>query len=353
MKTTFFRYRGFTLVELLVVIAIIALLIALLLPAIQAAREAARRMQCSSHLKNLSLAMHNYHDKGETLPLYVYIKSWNFNVGYRDVGGGGINAGWFNPSCLLRILPFMEQSALYDTFTSEGGDFGEPVGMSFGGIKFLRGEIPITFCPTFGDASEGETWLPIPSSVPSGGHWTRWRSCYVVNMGKTTYGGLATPGAVSGTPNYAGKADMAPFVAPNECRGFASLTDGTSNTLLWGEVSPTKARTGTCYYGDMRLAVGAGFTAYYVPNAKGPDYVYNGAMPVNCCGPGPKDGKSLAATSVAEWGIRQVHTARSLHPNGVQVGLCDGSCRFVSETIALEVWQAAATGGGSETLALP
>ncbi|MDR0610785.1 MAG: DUF1559 domain-containing protein [Planctomycetaceae bacterium] len=352
MKTTFFRYGGFTLVELLVVIAIIALLIALLLPAIQAAREAARRMQCSSHLKNLSLAMHNYHDKTEMLPLYVYIKGWRFDLGYRSSGGGGVNAGWFNPSYLLRILPYMEQSALYDTFVSEGGDFGEPVGMSFGGLKFQRGELPITFCPTFGDASEGEIWMPLPTSI-GGGNWTRWRTCYAVNMGKTTYGGLATPGAVSGAPNYAGKADMAPFVAPNECRGLVDLTDGTSNTLLWSEVSPTKARTGTCYYGDGRLAVGAGFTAYYVPNAKGPDYVYNGSMPVNCCGPGPKNGKNLAATNVNEWGIRQVHTARSLHPTGVQVGLCDGSCRFVSETITLEVWQAAATGGGSETLTLP
>ncbi|MDR2438577.1 MAG: DUF1559 domain-containing protein [Planctomycetaceae bacterium] len=351
MNKIFFRYGGFTLVELLVVIAIIALLIALLLPAIQAAREAARRMQCSNHLKNLSLAMHNYHDTTGMLPLYVYIKAWRSDLGYRS-GFSGTDAGWFNPSYLLRILPFMEQSALYDTFVSEGGDFGEPVGMSFGGIKFQRGALPMTFCPTFGDASEGEIWQPLPTSIGSG-NWTRWRTCYAVNMGKTTYGGLATPSAVSGTPNYAGKADMAPFIAPNECRSFANLTDGTSNTLLWSEVSPTKARTGMCYYGDGRLAVGAGFTAYYTPNHRGPDHVYNGAMPLNCCGPGPKNRKNLAATNVSEWGIRQVHTARSFHPAGVQVGLCDGSCRFVSEIITLEVWQATATGGGSETLALP
>ncbi|MDR1141978.1 MAG: DUF1559 domain-containing protein [Planctomycetaceae bacterium] len=353
MKTTFFgrnRLGGFTLVELLVVVAIIGALIALLLPAVQAAREASRRMQCASHVKNLSLGMQNYHDKTDTLPMFVYIKGWRFDLGYRSSGGGGVNAGWFNPSYLLRILPYIEQSALYDTFLSEGGDFGEPTGLSFGGMRYQRGEIPITFCPTYGDASEGEMHTGFPTSV---GNWARWRTCYAVNLGKTTYGGLATPGAVSGIPNYAGKADNAPFVAPNECRGFVDLTDGTSNTMLWSEVSPTKARTGTCYYGDGRLAVGAGFTAYYVPNAKGPDYVYNGAMPVNCCGPGPKDKKNLVATNVNEWGIRQVHTARSLHPNGVQVGLCDGSCRFVSETISLEVWQAAATGGGNETLTLP
>jgi prepilin-type N-terminal cleavage/methylation domain-containing protein len=352
MKTKCYQKQqntGFTLVELLVVIAIIGVLIALLLPAIQAAREAARRMQCSSHLKNISLAVHNYHDVMNSMPLFVYIKGWDVSKGYRTVGGGGVNAGWFNPSVLLRILPYIEQSALYDTYVSEGGDFGEPVGVSTGGKKFLRGDIPIMFCPTYGDASEGTIWEPIPTAAS----YIRWRGCYAANLGKTTYGGLATPAAVSGTPNYAGKADMAPFIAPNECRSFASLTDGTSNTMLWGEVSPTKSRTVTCYYGDPRLAVGAGFTAYYLPNAKGPDHVYNGAEPVNCCGPGPKDNKNLAAANVSEWGIRQVQTARSLHPGGVQTGLSDGSCRFVSETIALDVWQAASTGGGGESAALP
>lgn len=118
--------------------------------------------------------------------------------------------------------------------------------------------------------------------------------------------------------------------------------------MLWGEVAPTKVKSETCYYGDGRLAVGAGFTAWYTPNSKGPDYVYNAKQAKNCCGPGPKNGKNLAANSVGEWGIRQVQTSRSLHPGGVEVALCDGSCRFVSETIDLDVWRAATTGAGGE-----
>src|SRR4051812_6420674 len=98
--------RGFSLIELLVVISIIAVLIGLLLPAVQAAREAARRIQCVNNLKQLALAGQNYHDSNGSFP------------------GGSYSGKFFNPpclpggeenfSCFVRMLPFLEQSAMYN-----------------------------------------------------------------------------------------------------------------------------------------------------------------------------------------------------------------------------------------------
>lgn len=104
------RKKGFTLIELLVVIAIIAILIALLLPAVQQARESARRTQCKNNLKQLGLAMHNYHDV------------------HNQFAANGM-AGWgrqfYKGSNLTQMLPFIEQSALYNSidFSSQGADW--------------------------------------------------------------------------------------------------------------------------------------------------------------------------------------------------------------------------------------
>ena len=103
------RTRGFTLVELLVVVTIIGILIALLLPAVQAAREAARRGQCTNQLKQLGLALHNYHNTHQVMPpgLYNLINNWSTLAASERIG-------WF-----ASILPFVEQEALYDLWVSE------------------------------------------------------------------------------------------------------------------------------------------------------------------------------------------------------------------------------------------
>ena len=106
MKRT---HRGFTLIELLVVIAIIAVLIALLLPAVQAAREAARRMQCTNNLKQIGLAMHNYHSTYEVFPMGAS-KNCNSDPSANCPG----YADWRGWSALSTSLPFVEQVNLYN-----------------------------------------------------------------------------------------------------------------------------------------------------------------------------------------------------------------------------------------------
>ena len=110
------RSRGFTLIELLVVIAIIAVLIALLLPAVQQAREAARRSQCKNNLKQLGLALHNYHDVHNTLP-YGY---WSREG---TVGVTKNRDSWFQ-----RILPFVDQVALFNSYEKLNPEYSHQAG---------------------------------------------------------------------------------------------------------------------------------------------------------------------------------------------------------------------------------
>src|SRR3954451_14685922 len=116
--------RGFTLIELLVVIAIIAVLIALLLPAVQAAREAARRIQCTNNMKQLGLAIHNYHDINNALPPG---RIWS-NTGFPTIFAGEQNTTWF---CLM--LPLFEQGALANAFNYALGAEG-PTATGFFGV---------------------------------------------------------------------------------------------------------------------------------------------------------------------------------------------------------------------------
>src|ERR1700756_2884767 len=102
--------RGFPLIELLVVIAIIAVLIALLLPAVQSAREAARRAQCTNNLKQLGLALQNYHSATDTFPMVYPILSWPIGCS----GSGAVTGDWGLWSSQALMLPFLEQGPLYN-----------------------------------------------------------------------------------------------------------------------------------------------------------------------------------------------------------------------------------------------
>jgi prepilin-type N-terminal cleavage/methylation domain-containing protein/prepilin-type processing-associated H-X9-DG protein len=193
--------RGFTLIELLVVIAIIAVLIALLLPAVQAAREAARRAQCVNNMKQIGLALHNYHQTNDTFP----------PGSISNVGAPG-NAGWQNMSSLALMLPFIEQNAIYGSInfsmystTNQNPPFNDGCGNGTSRAQ----QINAFLCPSDGNAK---------SAVDG---WTGRPNSYLASMGTSELGGYNT----SSTGLF----------CQNTCYGLRDITDGSSNTIAFGE----------------------------------------------------------------------------------------------------------------------
>jgi len=313
--------KAFTLVELLVVIAIIGVLIALLLPAVQAAREAARRMTCSNQFKNHALAMHNYHDICASLP---YGGTFKDGVLY---GAGQWASGLLFPSWYSRTLPFIEQQSLYDLI--QPGDWSNSMGDTASGRSIMTTLIAIHHCPSD----------KVVMNQPANASWARYRTNYVVCFGATNYGRTAVD-----TTNDPSNTEIEPFIdkhapfEPDECYGLENITDGTSNTIFMSEVVPSKSAANAGCYANVTLTASSGFTAYWLPNAAGPDRIQdcNNAL-------WGKDVVKIGTCQVETTPPRYVHTARSWHSNGVQVALGDGSCRFISQTVSPLIWRGSCT----------
>ncbi|HTN77756.1 MAG TPA: DUF1559 domain-containing protein, partial [Pirellulaceae bacterium] len=200
--------RGFTLVELLVVISIIGVLVGLLLPAVQSARESARRMQCQNNLKQLSLAVRNYESSMKSLPPAITTQGTEKPVTYDT-----LRPGW-----TIAILPYMEQQNLYDLV-----DRTQPMNAA-SNLPVRSVRLAAYVCPT-------ETNSRTPCSRASG-NWARGN--YGANVGMVNPQSTAAYGAGSGNDQWIGT--QRGVMGANAALKMAQIKDGTSNTIMLMEL---------------------------------------------------------------------------------------------------------------------
>ncbi len=363
------KRRAFTLIELLVVIAIIAVLIALLLPAVQAAREAARRSQCVNNLKQLGIALHNYHDVVGRLP-------W---------GSGAW--GWNDWSGQILMLPYMEQTPLYNSFNffhvqgigtlpDQEGGIGSNTPRNSTSVS---AKVATFICPSDSDRV----------GTPCGhmsyrGNSGSFPACFVGGINNATVGSTSQ---LSGIFQWVGvnetstpQSGQPAFPGVN----FANITDGLSNTAMMSErVLGTTGTSGNrwnnneipdgtrpssttvltqndigapgdatpqTYYQMCLAAAGVGTTGvtYVGEDISGSrwysgyanDTRYNHVMPPNSTACGDNDGTSrLAAIPPA-----------SRHPGVVNVLMADGSVKAIKSTINVPVWWGLGSRAGGEVI---
>jgi prepilin-type N-terminal cleavage/methylation domain-containing protein/prepilin-type processing-associated H-X9-DG protein len=340
---------GFTLIELLVVIAIIAVLIGLLLPAVQKVREAANRMSCQNNLKQIALANMNYEGVWKTF--------------VPGVGKNGCCWGtWMVP-----ILPFMEQDALYKKYRNfDGLDVGGAgAGPRYGSPATLPNGARNTNIDVVTTRLKSFT---CPTDAP--GYWNRGgdlghqtKHNYVLNAGNTTFFQAPLPlGCSVGTPgctpflgapfSWYANSDLSndspyPYWSPptDPEKGkmgrpvpMSEITDGTSNTMMASECLQGRQDDlrGFTWWGGA-----AGFTAYILPNSSEQDVITGGI-----CIPLLNPPMPCTLTSTAS--RARLMGARSLHIGGVNVAMCDGSARFIGDSISIDTWRALSTARGNE-----
>jgi prepilin-type N-terminal cleavage/methylation domain-containing protein/prepilin-type processing-associated H-X9-DG protein len=319
------RWSAFTLVELLVVITIIGILIALLLPAVQAAREAARRMQCTNNLKQLALAMHNYHSNHKSLPAGAYCAKDTIYGGHAWIEG---------------LLPYIEQQGVYDRINFNVDIFASP-------NNELLGKLVITglMCPTDPLAglqdrsaiigpprhvlcySLGESYAPNGGPMEMLGReqntctiagWSDKRNCY------GEFGGMAQYGSHG-------------FFAPGYgiAYNFNDCTDGLSNTFLIGEQLPGYTQHALYFHSYLTAA-----TTNIPPN-----YHHVNSCPAPCTAD-ESDGTGSSC-------VFSMMGFKSDHAGGLNMAMADGSVCFINETIDYRTWVFLGSRNDGETAQVP
>ncbi|HID74376.1 MAG TPA: DUF1559 domain-containing protein [Planctomycetaceae bacterium] len=345
--TTGRRQRGFTLVELLVVIAIIGILIGLLLPAVQAAREAARRTQCSNNLKQLGIALHNYHDVYKTFPF-----AWMLYV-----PGGDLSQ--LNVQCWgTRVLPYVEQKPLYDRYDSRFPAIDQfamlpPVKQN---LAVIQTQLEVYLCPSSPSSQEKKYQSDLnPAGWPL--TWEAAPSDYCVSTGvRGDFARLAYArypggpgGSREGVLQFNGNDPYRPSRVDSDPSNIASIRDGTSNTMMIGE----RVGGGQIYLrGGQPAPPGMPWDALRKANGGGwgdflnGEHWYSGSFQDGMPGP---DGGPCAINCTNRRGAGFF----AFHPGGAQFLMADASVRFITETVDAFVLAAMTTRKKGETFQMP
>jgi prepilin-type N-terminal cleavage/methylation domain-containing protein/prepilin-type processing-associated H-X9-DG protein len=338
--------RGFTLIELLVVIAIIAVLIALLLPAVQAAREAARRSQCVNNMRQLGIALHNYHTGFDSFPPGAS------NVLPGD--GTGTPNGWNNWSAYALMLGFLEQQAIYNAI-----NFNIPA--------LYPAQFPATAANTTMYDTRIATFL-CPSDPESG----RIRiNDYNLCLGASTNGLSSNTNGV-----------FSNLVA----RGARDIIDGTSNTIAMGEIIVGATNNGNftrqngvvdaTYPAGSQLAeafsnptlVNAALDACrsrWQTSTAANSFTNRGGERWGWGTTGVSMFVTIVTPNSKQWGgwrscrnqcpgcgadAAQISNSASFHPGGVNVCMSDGSVKFIKDSVNQQTWWGLGTRAGGEII---
>jgi prepilin-type N-terminal cleavage/methylation domain-containing protein/prepilin-type processing-associated H-X9-DG protein len=337
--------RGFTLIELLVVIAIIAVLIALLLPAVQAAREAARRSQCVNNLKQIGLGLHNYHSTNNVFPMGATLNADN---------AAGCTTVWNDWSNLAVMLPSMEQAAMYNAinfnFAMRNGGCGTPIATVINSTV-VNARIATFLCPSDGNAG--------PTNLCS----------YAGSIGTTTI--------MNSSQSTGAFAFRTPY-------GLRDVHDGAVNTIAFSEALAGDANLSNAKPGNGVGNVGA--VATNPPGSVLDVYGQMGTLDTNIqtCNSSWSANKNIGGDrgrywanglegytlfstivtpnkSMVQWnhcrydccttaGNAHLTKASSYHSGGVNVGLCDGSVKFIKDSVNRMTWMALGTRDNGETI---
>jgi prepilin-type N-terminal cleavage/methylation domain-containing protein/prepilin-type processing-associated H-X9-DG protein len=340
--------HAFTLIELLVVIAIIAILIALLLPAVQKVREAAARAQCANNLKQIGLALHNYHDVNHKLPPASQVPWWTAANGDQD-NYMQLQVP-FGPNWAVLLLPYIEQTALYtqaNVLSYPGASITIGTTPGYGSLnnswRVVGGVDVSTFlCPS--DPNNTQHYND-PASNPANAAVGWARGNYGVTAGFQDYDHMAW-GRTTNTTVLTVKIVCSPMMAADYGARFAEATDGLSNTIMVAELRAGKTVL------DPRGVWALGFPSSSIVNA-GRDNT--NPTPNNKLGDGPpyKLGDELqfctskyanpTQGSIDGMGcygntLMTSGQSRSMHTGGVNICMGDGSIRFLTNSVDQVTW---------------